>query len=369
LKYLSPTELWSIRRRRKNKRADQQLKQANQDHVPGALVYTGDASEVPINLQLIEFSADTYREETLQPDQIGSLKNNKDTIWLNVTGLHKTEIIRQLGRTFDIHELALEDILNIAQRPAFEPYDHFFFIAAKMLKINGQALISEQFSMVVGNGFIITFQEREGDVFDSIRKRLKNKSGFIRTRGADYLAFALLDVIVDHYMEIVDLYGDEINDQEVQLLERTDKSMLSELNLSKKELNYLRRYARPLRDVVIAFLKSDLSFIEKKTRPFLNDLMGHINQVTDNIEVYRDSINDNLGTYHLTMSNKLNDILKVLTIFSVIFIPLTFLAGIYGMNFDHMPELHYAYSYPIFIGVLVAVAVGMILIFKKRGWL
>lgn len=340
-----------------------------QDHVPGSLVYTGNASEVPIKLQLIEFSSDAYREETLEASQIDDLKNIKGTIWLNVTGLHNTDIIRQIGSAFNIHDLALEDILNVRQRPAFEAYDHFFFIAAKMLKINGQALISEQFSMVVGNGFIITFQEREGDVFDSIRKRLKNKSGFIRTRGADYLGFALLDVIVDHYMEIVDLYGDEINDQEIQLLERTDKAMLSEINLSKKELNYLRKYARPLRDVVIGFLKSDLNFIEKRTRPFLNDLMGHINQVTDNIEVYRDSINDNLGTYHLTMSNKLNDILKVLTIFSVIFIPLTFLAGIYGMNFEHMPELHYAYSYPIFIGVLVLVAVIMILIFKKRGWL
>ena len=332
-------------------------------------MYTGELDDVPVRLNAIRYDEGQLVEEEISTSQIAALKEQKGTLWLNVVGLHKTEVIREVGDAFHIHDLALEDILNIAQRPAFEAYDDFFFVAAKMLKVEGQSLISEQLSMVVGDHFIITFQEKEGDVFDSIRKRLRNKSGVIRTRSADYLAFALLDVIVDHYMEIVDLYGDEINDQEIKLLERTDKAMLSELHLSKKEINYLRKYARPLRDVVLAFTKCHLSFIEKRTRPFLNDLLGHINQVTENIEVYRDSINDNLGTYHLSMSNKLNDILKVLTVFSVIFIPLTFLAGIYGMNFDHMPELHYEYSYPVFIGVLVVVAGGMILIFKKRGWL
>lgn len=369
MKSLSHTERWSIRRRKKAKNAAQAVPEGGKDHIPGSLLYTGQVDDIPVRINMIRYDEQKLIEEEIAIDQIASIREQKGTLWLNVVGLHKTEVIRAVGDAFKIHDLALEDILNISQRPAFEAYDDFFFVAAKMLKIDGHALISEQLSMVVGEKFIITFQEKDGDVFDSIRKRLRNKSGVIRTRSADYLAFALLDVIVDHYMEIVDLYGDEINDQEIKLLDRTDKEMLSELHLSKKELNYIRKYARPLRDVVIGFTKCYLPFIEKRTRPFLNDLLGHINQVTENIEVYRDSINDNLGTYHLSMSNKLNDILKVLTIFSVIFIPLTFLAGIYGMNFDHMPELHYQYAYPVFIGVLVVVAGGMILIFKKRGWL
>ena len=364
-KYPATNKLWSIRRRRKNKT---QLLQ-DTDHIPGTLVYTGESTGSESFVQAIVYNEEEFSNRRVSLDELATFRDAQDTLWLNVVGLHDTETVQKVGEAFGIHSLVLEDVLNIEQRPVFEEYDAYFFIAAKMLHFDEQTVRSEQLSMVVGDGFIITFQERTGDVFENVRKRLQSKSGIIRTRKSDYLAFALLDVIVDHYMDIVDLYGDEINEQEIQLLSRTDKGMLAEINQSKQEVNFVRKYVRPLRDAIVSFQKSPSRAIEKRTRPFLKDLMGHIGQVAESIELYRDNINDNLNTYHLSISNKLNDILKVLTIFSVIFIPLTFLAGIYGMNFDHMPELHYQYAYPVFIGVLVVVAGGMIIIFKKRGWL
>lgn len=337
--------------------------------MPGALIYTGERHVETVRLELLQFNTTDINDKQITLDELPNLIIPDFTTWLNVVGLHDIETMQKIGECFNIHNLALEDILNVNQRPTFDEYEDHFFIAAKMFRTSEETIISEQLSMIVGNGYIITFQEKEGDIFDGVRGRLKNSKGRIRTRKSDYLAFALLDVVVDHYLAIIEEYGDEINEQEARLLGNYKKDILSDLNLSKKEVNYLRRFARPLRDTVISFNKSDLSFIDKKTRPFLKDLHDHITNVTETIEVYRETINDNLNTYHTHMTNKLNDVLKVLTIFSVVFIPLTFMAGIYGMNFEHMPELSYEYSYPIFWVAIVIVAAGMIYYFKRKRWL
>ena len=337
--------------------------------MPGSLIYTGEQHVDKVGLELILFNSHEIEEKIVTLDQVGELKKEDYVAWLNVTGLHDTEYIKTIGEVFNIHNLAMEDILNVHQRPTFDEYDDHFFLATKMFRTSEDTIISEQCSMIVGDGYIITFQEKTGDIFDGVRTRLRNSKGRIRTRKSDYLAFALLDVIVDHYLAIIEEYGDEINEQETKLLGDFKKGILNDLNLSKKEVNYLRRFARPLRDTIISFNKSDLPIIDKKTRPFLKDLHDHITNVTETIEVYRETINDNLNTYHTHMTNKLNDVLKVLTIFSVVFIPLTFMAGIYGMNFEYMPELSYEYSYPIFWGAIVIVALGMIYYFKRKNWL
>lgn len=337
--------------------------------MPGALIYTGEQHVEQVRLELMQFNPDDLTEKIVDFSELQALRKNGYTTWLNVVGLHEIEAIQKIGEAFHIHNLALEDILNVNQRPTFDEYDDHFFMAAKMFRTSDETIISEQFSMIVGEGYIITFQEKDGDIFDGVRGRLRNAKGRIRTRQSDYLAFALLDVIVDHYLAIIEEYGDEINEQEARLLGDFKKNILNDLNLSKKEVNYLRRFARPLRDTVISFNKSDLLLIDKKTRPFLKDLNDHITHVTETIEVYRETINDNLNTYHTHMTNKLNDVLKVLTIFSVVFIPLTFMAGIYGMNFEYMPELSYEYSYPIFWGAIVIVALGMVYYFKRKKWL
>lgn len=368
MKYLSPTELLSIRRRRK-KKAEPTKASKKLNQMPGALIYTGERHVENVRLELLQFNPTDLNDRHIKLDELSNLLIPEFTTWLNVVGLHDIETIQKIGECFNIHNLALEDILNVNQRPTFDEYDDHFFIAAKMFRTSEETIISEQLSMIVGNGYIITFQEKNGDIFDGVRGRLRSSKGRIRTRKSDYLAFALLDVVVDHYLAIIEEYGDEINEQEARLLGNYKKDILSDLNLSKKEVNYLRRFARPLRDTVISFNKSDLPIIDKKTRPFLKDLHDHITNVTETIEVYRETINDNLNTYHTHMTNKLNDVLKVLTIFSVVFIPLTFMAGIYGMNFEHMPELSYEYSYPIFWGAILIVAGGMIYYFKRKRWL
>lgn len=337
--------------------------------MPGSLIYTGEQHLDEMQLELIRFNTEHLEERNIQIEEIPKLISEGMVTWLNVVGLHETDKLRLIGDTFNIHNLALEDILNMGQRPTFDEYEDHFFIATKMIRVVEEVVISEQFSMIVGNGYIITFQEKAGDIFDGVRNRLRNVKGRIRTKGSDYMAFALLDVIVDHYMAIIDEYGAEINDQEVKLMDHFEREMINDINLSKKEVNYLRKYARPLRDTIMNFNKSDHILIKEATRPFLNDLIDHITHVTDTIEVYRETINDNFNTYNTFMNNKLNDVLKVLTIFSVIFIPLTFLAGIYGMNFENMPELSKPNAYPILLGVMAAVAIAMIVYFKRKKWL
>lgn len=337
--------------------------------MPGSLVYTGEKWVDNVQLTAITFNEDANEVRDVNIDELSTLVKPNQTLWLNIVGLHDIDLIKKIGEVFQVHNLELEDILNVNQRPSFDEYEDQFFVATKMFRVVKEAIVSEQFSMVVGEGFLLTFQEREGDVFDGVRARIQAKKGRIRSRKSDYLAFALLDVIVDHYMVIIEEYGEEINDQESRLMETIHSNMIQEINLIKKEVNYLRRFTRPLRDVVINFGKSEHNLIEDQTRPFLKDLNDHITHVSENIEIYRETINDNVNTYHTHMANKLNDILKVLTVFSVIFIPLTFMAGIYGMNFEHMPELGYEYAYPIFWGALIIVALSMVFFFRSRKWL
>lgn len=336
---------------------------------PGALVYTGEETTQEVKLEVIQYNEQEIHEYNLAPEALDSIKPHDGVLWLNVIGLHNAELIQQIGNRYSLHNLALEDIMNIHHRPSFDEYDDNLMISVKMLQITNKLLNSEQLSFVVGPNYIITFQEKPWDVFEGVRKQLRKKKGRIRSKNSDYLAFALLDVIVDKYLAILAIYDEEINEQEIRLVDATDKEILAEINASKKEVNYLRKYARPLRESIHSFSRSYHATIEKKTRPFIKDLLDHITHVVEIIELNRETINDNLNTYHSQMSSKLNDILKVLTIFSVVFIPLTFMAGIYGMNFEYMPELHNKYSYPVFWGVLILMAGGMLLYFRRKKWL
>ncbi len=366
-KYFSQTERLFTRIRKKKNEVTAANKKLHQ--MPGALIYTGEETSEEVVLEVIQFDAEDFKEYTITSRSLKDLQEHSGTLWLNVVGLHDAELIEQIGEQFSLHNLALEDIMNIHHRPSFDEYDDNFLISFKMLRVHKKTLDSEQLSFVVGPGYIITFQEKAGDVFEGVRNRLRNKKGRIRTRNSDYLAFALLDVIVDKYLAILANYDEEINEQELRLVDATDKEILAEINASKKEINYLRKYARPLREAIYDLSRSKMNFMEKRTKPFIKDLLDHINHVIESIELNRETINDNLNTYHSQMSSKLNDILKVLTIFSVVFIPLTFMAGIYGMNFEYIPELSYQYSYPIFWAVLILMAGGMLLYFRRKKWM
>lgn len=366
-KYLSHTERLLSKISRKKTEAKATAKKL--DQIPGALIYTGEETSLEAKVEVIQFDAENFDEYTLENRSLSHLKEHNGVLWLNVIGLHDVKLIEEIGNKFSLHNLALEDIMNVHHRPSYDEYDDHFMTSVKMLQLHDDTLSPEQISFVVGENYIITFQERPGDVFEGVRNRLRKKKGQIRTRNSDYLVFALLDVIVDKYLVILAKYDEEINDQEIRLLERVDESVLAEINSSKKEINYLRKYARPLREAIHNFSRSRMNIIEKRSRPFIKDLLDHVIHVNEILELNRETINDNLNTYHSQMGSRLNDILKVLTIFSVVFIPLTFMAGIYGMNFEHMPELAYQYSYPIFWGLLLLVTAGMLFYFKRKKWL
>jgi magnesium transporter len=232
-----------------------------------------------------------------------------------------------------------------------------------------QMIVNEQLSMVLGDTFLLTFQEQPGDVFEPVRERIRNQKGRIRGAGIDYLAYALLDTVVDNYIFIIEKLGEKIEDIEEEVLEKADSGVMEKINMFKREMNFLRKSIRPAREAIIQLSKLDSELIREQTIPFLKDLQDLITQAAEAIDTYRDMLSDQLNLYNSVISNRMNDIMKVLTIFAAIFIPLTFIAGIYGTNFEYLPELHFKYSYFVFWGVMITVAVVMLLFFKRKKWL
>ena len=264
----------------------------------------------------------------------------------------------------------LEDILNTSQRPKMAEFDNCLLIVLKMLRYDekDEMVLSEQLSVVIGRTFLITFQERTGDVFEPVRNRIRKQKGRIRAAGIDYLAYALLDTVVDNYIYLISRFGEKIEDNEVGLLEDASVKTLEKITYYKREMSFLQKSVRPAKDFFLKLPRLESEFIREDTKPFLDDLLDLITQAVEAIDLYREMLSDQLNTYNSTVSNKMNDVMKILTIFAAIFIPLTFIAGIYGTNFDYLPELHFKYSYFIFWGVMISVVAGMLLFFRKKGW-
>ena len=286
-------------------------------------------------------------------------------------GLHDLSIMKEIGATFDLHPLLVEDILNTGQRPKLEVFDNCLFIVLKMIRyeIEKQMITTEQLSLVLGDTFLLTFQEQPGDVFEPVRERIRNHKGRIRGSKTDYLAYALLDTVVDSYIFIIEKMGDQIEDIEEEVLEKADPEVMEKINTFKREMNFLRKSIRPVREAIIQLSKLDSDLIREQTVPFLKDLQDLITHTAEAIDTYRDMLSDQMNLYNSVVSNRMNDIMKVLTVFAAIFIPLTFITGIYGTNFDYLPELHFKYSYLVFWLVMIAIAVVMLLFFKKKKWL
>lgn len=339
---------------------------------PGALIFVGKrrVEETKVDA-LIYNSKDIQEIDTYNLDDLQSFQYPNYTCWLNVVGLHNAEVIQKLGTHFHLHNLAQEDILNTSQRPKYEEHNDYLYIVLKVLHFNNETetIGTGQLSLIICKGKLISFQEIEEDIFNPIRKRLVRPTTKIRHRSSDYLAFTLLDAIVDHYIFIIEQFGEKIEKLESELLDLPQKKHLQKIHAYRKEINFLRKTIRPVRELVASFNKSDSELIDAQTFPFLNDLGDHITQATEAIEIYKDMLNDQLDIYNSSMANKLNDIMRILTVFSVVFIPLTFIAGIYGTNFEYFPELKYHYAYPVFWLVLITVAVGMIAFFRRRKWL
>jgi magnesium transporter len=337
---------------------------------PGSLVFIGDKKTDEVQVRLIDYDGDKLNDNILGGIEEAFECLSPDTVsWININGLHDTSCIEAIGSLFSLHPLLLEDVLNTGQRPKLEEFENCIFIVVKMLRLVDGVVRSEQLSMVLGANYLLTFQEQPGDVFEPVRNRIRNGLGRIRTSRSDYLAYALLDTVADNYIRIVEQLGGQVEDLELEVLSDARPSVLLKINSFRRELSYLRKSMRPAREAAMKFSKLDSDLIRPATEPFLKDLNDIFIQASDAIDTYREMLSDELDIYNSTVSNKMNDIMKVLTIFAAIFIPLTFIAGVYGTNFEYLPELHYKYSYYIFLGSLVVVAIAMLLFFKRRRWL
>jgi len=339
---------------------------------PGSLVHIGDRKIEEIRITLMNYDSETLLEKEL-PDIEASFpyRDTPPVSWINVDGLHETEVIEKIGAHFGIHPLVLEDIVNTGQRTKAEEFENYIFIVLKMLVYDDAAghIAAEQVSLILGPHFLFSFQEKEGDVFEFVRERIRKARGRIRKAGCDYLAYALMDAVVDHYFVILERLGDKIELLEEQLLENTTRRMLEDIHHLKREMIFLRKQVWPLREVLNSLIKDPSELIGETTRIFLRDVYDHSIQVIDTIESFRDVLSGLSDLYLSTVSNRMNEVMKVLTVIATIFIPLTFIAGIYGMNFDYMPELKWHWAYPALWLVLIVIFLAMISWFKRKKWL
>ncbi|MGK5092234.1 magnesium/cobalt transporter CorA [Deltaproteobacteria bacterium TL4] len=344
----------------------------NQGLAPGSLVFIGEKQVKDIRIRVLDYDEMELRENFLNNvgDAVTFLKTDTVT-WINIYGLHDINIIKEMGDAFDLHPLLLEDILNTGQRPKLEEFNNYVFITLKMLRYDQdtEMIIADQLSMVLSNTFLLTFQEKPADVFEPVRERIRKSRGRIRNSHTDYLAYALLDTVVDNYIYIIEKIGNQIEDLEDEVLNKPDVGVMHKINNLKMEMHFLRKSIRPAREAILKLSKLDSDLVHEQTQPFLKDLQDLVSQATESIDTYRDMLSDQLNLYNSAISNHMNDVMKVLTIFAAIFIPLTFITGVYGTNFEYLPELKYKYGYFIFWGVLIFVGSTMVAFFKRKGWL
>ncbi len=339
---------------------------------PGTLVHIGEKKAETLKITVMDYDEAHFEEREIKTiEECFVFKDAPTVTWINIDGLHQIEILEKLGVCYGFHPLVLEDILNTDQRPKMEDYGDYLYIVLRMLKYNDQSseIETEQVSLILGQNFVFSFQEKQGDVFDPIRERIRNSKGRIRKMGADYLAYALLDSIVDNYFMIMEKLGETIEFLEEELVTQPVPETLQTIHRLKRELIFLRKAVWPLREVISSLERGELVLVKETTRIYLRDVYDHTIQVIDTIETFRDMISGMLDIYLSSVSNRLNSVMKVLTIIATIFMPLTFLAGIYGMNFKHFPEVEWRWGYPFFWLLVVAISAFMLSYFKKKRWL
>ncbi|CAN5811645.1 magnesium/cobalt transporter CorA [soil metagenome] len=324
---------------------------------------------------MLAYGAEGLVEETLESlAALHELRERWPVSWVNVDGIEHAETVRQLGEFFGLHRLALADVVNVPQRAKVEDYGDYLFIIARMARVD-EGLETEQISIFLGKGFVLTFQERRGDPLDPVRERLRSGVGRIRANGADYLAYAVLDAIVDHYFPVLEQLGDHLELLEEEILNRPTRASMARLYALKRDLGAFRRSVWPERDTLNTLVRDPSPLITDETRIYLRDCYDHVIQSIDLLENYRELSSSLTDLYLSSISNRTNEIMKVLTIFAAIFIPLTFIAGVYGMNFDpdvspwNMPELDWFWGYPFALGLMALTALGLILFFWRKGWI
>ncbi len=339
---------------------------------PGTLVHVGEKKEEKVGIRIIDFDEKDLDEKDLDAiDDCAPYLARPTTTWINIDGIHDVEIIGKVGEMLHLHPLVLEDVLNPDQRPKLDDFENYLFITVKMLSYDTEEseLHMENISFVLGSGYVVSFQEAKGDVFDPVRERIRKGKGRIRKSGHDYILYALIDAVVDNYFVVLEKIGEEIEALEEEVIVNPTPETSQTIHNLKRELIFLRKSVWPLREVVGNLEKGESDLIQEKTTVFLKDVYDHTIQVIDTIETFRDMASGILDVYLSSVSNKMNEVMKVLTIIATIFIPMTFFAGIYGMNFKYMPELEWPWAYPSLWFLVVVIAVSMVIFFKRKRWL
>lgn len=338
---------------------------------PGTLVHVGKKKVENVKISVIDYDEENFCEEELEKAEHCSSYKDKPTVtWINIDGLHDVRVVETVGKFFDLHPLVMEDILNTGQRPKIEDFNNYIFIVLKMISYGEEEGVeAEQVSLILGSNFVLSFQEKPGDVFGPVRERIKNSKGKIRKMGTDYLVYALVDSIVDNYFIVLEKIGEKIGDLEEELIKEPTTETLQTIHKIKTNLIFLRKSVWPLREVVNKIERGELALIGEKTGPYFRDVYDHTIQVIDTVETFRDMVSGMLDIYLSSISNKMNAVMKVLTIIATIFIPLTFIAGVYGMNFQYMPELGWRWGYFGILSIMSFIFIGMMVYFKKKKWL
>lgn len=338
---------------------------------PGSLVYLGEKRVENVIISVIDYNEKEFHETVLSdPRACGKYVNKRSVTWINVTGLHDTSVIASLGEVFGFHPLILEDILSTGQRPKLEDLDDYIYCVVQMIyrPSEDKDIISEQVSMILGSCFLITFQETEGDVFDMLRDRIRGGKGRIRKMGCDYLAYSLLDAIVDNYFVILEQIGEQCDELQEQIDIQAEADVLHDVHSLRRHLIHMRRAFWPLREVVGALERSESRLIHENMTPYLRDVYEHTIHAIDSVESLRDTLSGVMDVYMTAVNSRTNDVIKVLTVISTIFMPLTFVTGIYGMNFKHMPELEWRYGYDAVWVVMLIISIVMMIYFRRKKW-
>ena len=342
---------------------------------PGSLIFVGEKKIETPEVKFIVYNADNLFEYS--DENFNRIKNNLDltnenfTSWIDIVGLHKINNVEDIGDFLDLHPLTLEDILNTDQRPKIEEYQKYFYFVLKMIKYNEitSEIEIEQVSLILGLNYVITFQEQVGDVFDQVRKRLRNKKGRIIKLASDYLAYSIMDAIIDNYFNVLEQLGEELEELEGTVFVNPSTDTIQKIHSFKREMIILRKSIWPLREVISQMIREDNQFIKDQTKIYLRDIYDHTIQIIDTVETYRDLLSGMVDIYLSSKSNQMNEVMKVLTIIATLFIPLTFITGLYGMNFIDMPELHSHYGYFFVWVLMIIVTGGLLYFFKRKDWL
>ena len=339
---------------------------------PGSLVHIGERKVEKVRITVIDYDADNVFEKEVETvEECFRFRETSTVTWINIDGIHDAAIVEKLGTYFGLHPLILEDIMTTSQRPKMEDLGDAVYVVLKMIEYVTDCpdVATEQMSLVFGRNFVLTFQERPGDTFDPVRDRIRKGKGRIRKMGPDYLAYALMDAVVDDYFIVLERMGEQIEEIEDELIADPKKATLNEIHSMKRQMIFLRKSAWPMRELISRLERAESPLIQKTTGIFLRDVYDHTIQIIDNIETFRDILSGMLDMYLSSVSNRMNEVMKFLTIIGTIFIPLTFLAGVYGMNFKFMPELEWRGGYFVVWGVMIAVGVSLLVFFRRKKWL